>query len=119
MLTRGPPANFYLHVCHFSLQADSGLLGQRQLLVVPLPELLQGVDLGLRGLELALQRVALQLDLLELVLKTSHLLPQVLNCNGRVMLRGSLWKHRAALALHTFIHTDGIDKSDMDRVLPC
>lgn len=75
--------NTHLHVGHLPLQADPGLLGQSQLLVVPLAELLQGVDLGLRGLELALQRAALQLDLLELVLEAPHLLPQVLHCKHR------------------------------------
>ena len=64
----------HLHVGHLALQPDSGLLGQSQLLLVPLAELLQGVDLGLGGLKAVLQGAALQLHLLQLALETAHLL---------------------------------------------
>lgn len=75
---------------HLSLQSDPGLLGQGELLLVPLPDVLQRGDLGLGRLQLAAQSRALPLHLLELALQGCHLLPQVMHWKQAEQLRGLL-----------------------------
>lgn len=59
-----PRWGLYLDVGHLALQPDPGLLGQGELLLVPLPDTLQGRDLSLGCLQLAGECGALQLHLL-------------------------------------------------------
>lgn len=78
-MSHWPRQGLYLDVGHLALQPDPGLLGQSKLLLVPLPDTLQGCNLGLGRLQLAGQRSALQLHLLQLALQGCHLLPQVMH----------------------------------------
>lgn len=69
----------YLNVGHLALQSDPGLLGQGELLLVPLPDALQRRDFRLGRLQPTGERRALQLHLPQLALQGCHLLPQVVH----------------------------------------